>query len=79
MSSDPLTPPSSDSSVLRDYLRYFAIPVSPSRETLVQVATAFARLPYENLTKIIKGDEAGLTREARRSPHEVWSDYIRWG
>jgi arylamine N-acetyltransferase len=79
MADDPLMPPPSDSPVLRDYLRHFGIRASPTRETLVEVASAFARLPYENLTKIIRSDEAVLSSEKRRSPAEVWADYRRWG
>jgi arylamine N-acetyltransferase len=43
------------------------------------IAGAFARLPYENITKIIKHAEAGSPEKARRSPDEVISGHIAWG
>ncbi len=46
---------------------------------LNELAAAFARLPYENLTKIIKREEFGASRDARRSPQEVLSDHVRYG
>ena len=44
-----------------------------------RVAAAFAGLPYENITKIIKHEESGSSRQARRYPEEVIRDHIRWG
>lgn len=80
MAEDPLAPPTPDSPVLRGFLRHFAVaPVGDPVRTLVQVATAFSRLPYENLTKIIKNAEAGIAADARRTPAEVWTDHVRWG
>jgi arylamine N-acetyltransferase len=48
------------------------------RDKLRQVTAAFARLPYENLTKIIKEDERGGAA-ARRAPDEVLADHWRLG
>lgn len=47
--------------------------------TLEHVATAFARLPYENLTKILKQAETGSAAEARRAPAEVIGDHLALG
>jgi arylamine N-acetyltransferase len=48
------------------------------REQLTALAEAFAGIPYENLTKIIKQAETGADESARRSPREVIADYERW-
>jgi arylamine N-acetyltransferase len=77
---NPLEPPSADSPVLRTYLRAFSIDrESAPVEVLSRVATAFARLPYENLTKILKLSQAGKVIEARRGPREVIQDHLRLG
>lgn len=49
------------------------------RERLCQVATAFAQLPYENLTKIIRAAQTGSLEEARRLPREVLDEHWSWG
>jgi arylamine N-acetyltransferase len=65
---------------LRQFLAHFTIdPSGPPERLLRQVATAFARLPYENLTKIIKDATAGRLDEARRSPGEVIADHRALG
>ena len=77
---DPLENPSPDSPVLRTFLEAFCVP--PGRAplaTLEEMATAFARLPYENLTKILKQADAGSPAEARRAPAEVVSDHLALG
>lgn len=57
----------------------------PGRETtgprglLEDVVRAFSRLPYENLTKIIKKSAAGSAWRARRLPEEVVRDHIARG
>jgi arylamine N-acetyltransferase len=59
---------------------YYGIPSGGSpREQLGRVAAAFALLPYENITKIIKREESGGCEQARRYPEEVIGDHIRWG
>ena len=79
MSDNPLAPPE-DGSLLRDFLRHFAIdPDNRSSTLLGAVASAFARLPYENLTKIIKAAECGRSPQARRGPREVFSDHVALG
>lgn len=46
---------------------------------LSKVVDAFAGLPYENITKIIKREEFGNCEQARRYPEEVIRDHIHWG
>jgi arylamine N-acetyltransferase len=41
--------------------------------------SAFAGLPYENITKIIKRAEAGSAEKARRYPEEVIRNHFDWG
>src|SRR5579862_4890429 len=80
MHHHPLSPPERDSPHLRDFL--CANNIDPSRapiELLTDVASAFSRLPFENLTKIIKDAEAGRVEEARRTPGEVLEDHWTLG
>lgn len=75
----PLDPPE-DARLLESYRAHAGLrPAGGAVEDLVRVASAFSRLPYENLTKIIK--EAGLGRRAatRRGPGEVIADHARLG
>jgi arylamine N-acetyltransferase len=66
--------------VLADFVAHFGIkPGGPPRRLLDDVVTAFARLPYENITKIIKRAEHGSPEPARRYPGEVIHNHIRWG
>jgi arylamine N-acetyltransferase len=66
--------------VLMDFMAHFGLPPDDSPRTLIEsMAAAFARLPYENITKIIKRAEAGSPEKARRSPSEVISGHIAWG
>jgi len=46
---------------------------------LYRVADAFSRIPYENLTKIIKSDAMVSSSSAMRYPDELISDYLKWG
>ncbi len=48
-------------------------------QLLRDVVAAFAILPYENITKIIKRAECGTPEKSRRYPEEVISDHISWG
>ena len=80
MPSDPLLPPTSDSSVLQAFLRAFQIkPEGKPLDILERVGQSFARLPYENLTKIIRQAETGSVAEARRTPDKVIADHLRLG
>ena len=66
---------------LAEFLDHFHIDVSrqSQRQTLADLSHAFSRIPYENITKIIRHAEAGSDEKARRSPDEVISDHIHWG
>mgnify|MGYP001969691144 CR=1 FL=1 len=78
MTENPLAGPSDDSGALRSFCEHFRLETEAREEALVEkVAIAFASLPYENLTKILKHDrEEGV---ARRGPEEVISDHLRVG
>jgi arylamine N-acetyltransferase len=76
----PLVPPDRDSPLLADFLRIHQIDAKkPPVELLGEVARAFSRLPFENLTKIIKDAEADRVESARRWPTEVFADYRQHG
>ncbi len=65
---------------LQSFLAHFGIqPDRAPLDLLTRVASAFARLPYENITKIIKHAEAGTPEKARRYPAEVIQNHIDWG
>lgn len=51
----------------------------PEPRRAAAVARAFARLPYENFTKIIAEERAVLRTEARRTPAEVLADHEEYG
>jgi arylamine N-acetyltransferase len=66
--------------VLEGFLRHFGIAGDgPPRRLLGETTAAFARLPYENITKILKHAACGTPEEARRSPAEVLADHQAWG
>jgi arylamine N-acetyltransferase len=66
--------------LLNQFTTHFGIRPGGSKPKLLnEVASAFARLPYENITKIIKLQESGSPASARRSPDEVIGDHISWG
>jgi arylamine N-acetyltransferase len=79
----PLDPPPPDSPALALFARCFELAGLPAgaepARVLEAAGTAFSRLPYENLTKIIKGSRAGSPELARRWPHEVLADHVRLG
>ncbi len=80
MHEHPLKPPPPDAPLLRQFLAAHRIDeAQPAVELLSDVARAFARLPFENLTKIIKDAEAGRAEEARRAPAEVLADHWTLG
>ena len=66
--------------VLAEFLDYFHIDGrQPPRRLFCAAARAFSRIPYENITKIIRCAETGGSIMARRGPEEVIADHIRWG
>jgi arylamine N-acetyltransferase len=80
MVRNPLYPPRDDlliSSFLGIDLGLY--PKDPDRALFRRVAENFGRIPYENLTKIIKEAEGGNPMESRRMPAEVLRDHIRYG
>jgi arylamine N-acetyltransferase len=87
MSGNPLESPTADASVLRQFLEVFRLaPAAEPLARLQQVASAYAGLPYDNLTKIIKDARAGKgtaragdRAAARRLPGEVLADHVRFG
>jgi arylamine N-acetyltransferase len=52
---------------------------APPADLLRDTARAFSRIPYENLTKILKLDREGSAERARRHPPEVVADHIALG
>lgn len=77
---NPLATPERNSDVLRRFLANFRIdPSLPPPTLLGQVGQAFGRLPYENLTKILKDAKTGNVEHARRHPTEVIADHVRHG
>lgn len=76
----PLDPPGRDSETLRLYLSHFGVSPDQPRELLLQeIASAFSRLPYENLTKVLKFERESSAERARRWPAEVVSEHISLG
>jgi len=72
--------PPSDSAALRCFVERFHVAIEGSpREVLSSAARAFARIPYENLSKIVKRDREGSARSAFRSPLEVLQDHLDSG
>ncbi len=80
MSHDPLRPPPADSPIGSAFLAHFGLARgAPDAALLERVARAFAQLPYENLTKIIKYCREGSSDAALREPGEVLDDHVRLG
>lgn len=76
---DPLARPQ-DRELLTGFVQRFRLPTDqPPLDVLRAVAAAFAQLPYENLTKIIKEDVERAAVRARRLPAEVLADHIKAG
>lgn len=66
--------------VAHRFFRLFGIsPHQPRQQLLEDILAAFARLPYENLTKIIAKEDRSTPRAARRLPDEVLRDHQKWG
>ncbi len=79
MSLHPLAPPPSREELLR-FLEHFRLSENlPPGELLRRLVRAFATIPYENLTKIISDEEAGIPERARRHPAQVLSDHYTLG
>ena len=79
MDPHPLSPPASREELL-GFLEHFRLGDHlPPGELLRQLVRAFATIPYENLTKIISDEEAGIPERARRHPAQVLSDHYALG
>ncbi len=66
--------------VLQKFLIRFGITQYENPSSLLyRVAEAFSRIPYENLTKIIKSDTMVNPSSAMRYPDELITDYLKWG
>ncbi len=79
MQTDPLIKPAGRA-LLEAFLTHFALPGDLPPDLLLGAVTrAFSRLPYENLTKIIKEAESTNRCEARRGPAEVFADHSKFG
>lgn len=76
---NPLAPPPPRNRELPEFLRHFQIQAAEGLPLLTATATAFARLPYENLSKIVKHEQEGTIVAARRSPPEVLHDHFLLG
>lgn len=75
---DPLARPKTKR-LLDQFRLFYRLPSDGEpRRLLGELARAFAAIPYENLTKILKDAESGSPRAARRSPYEVLADHQRW-
>ncbi len=76
-SAHPLVAPT-DSQWLDQFCSHFCLPRTGDLVSTVEsLATAFSRLPYENLTKIIKRAATPNVIDARRTPGEVLTDHFR--
>ncbi len=73
----PLNPWRHEAAV-RHFLGHFGLVAgAPDRDQLEKVLLHFARLPYENISKIVKLNHHFLTAERIRLPEEVMEDYAR--
>jgi len=78
MAENPLDPPKGQATLLRQFLSHFRLEQTgdPAKD-VANVARAFARLPYENLTKIVRHAEVG--GPTYRLPTTVLDEHIAWG
>lgn len=66
--------------ILKSFLcRHGIDPVNDRSVLLHRIADAFSRIPYENLTKIIKSDSMVNPSSSMRYPDELIGDYLKWG
>jgi arylamine N-acetyltransferase len=63
----------------RFFTRYGIDPHLDNDRLMVSIANVFSRIPYENLTKIIKSDGLLNPESAIRYPREVLEDHLKWG
>ncbi|MGE0757534.1 MAG: arylamine N-acetyltransferase [Pirellulaceae bacterium] len=79
MSPHPLDPPA-NRALLEQFVQHFQLelPSDPFR-SLAQVAAAFSRLPYENLSKVLRYHDARTPAGAREQPQDIVAGHLRWG
>lgn len=78
-SDSPLEPPR-DAAVWERFRTRFGLARNDtSLSALVAVSAAFASVPYENLTKIVRWAACGNPLAARRGPGQVLDDFHRYG
>lgn len=76
---NPLAVPG-DRRLLDEFRALCRLPsTGPLRQQLAELCGAFADVPYENLTKIVKYAASDSPAAARRAPHEVLQDFQRAG
>lgn len=63
----------------RFFSRYAINQKAPVQRQISDVAEVFSRIPYENLTKIIKSEGLLHPESALRYPSEVLGDHLTWG
>lgn len=79
MEINPLAPPA-DCQVLQKFLDHFGLRDDANPRVLLrEVATAFAQLPYENLSKIVRLAERENIMQSLRDPAEVVGDHVTLG
>lgn len=67
-----------DPKIVHQFLIRFGIVENPGC-MLNQIASAFKKIPYENLTKIIKSHDVISFKSAMRFPDELLRDFLTWG
>ncbi len=80
MAINPLVLPSSDSTLLAEYTKYFSLSISGSpRPALSKVVHAFNNIPYENLSKVVRAAGASHPNAGMEGPAEILAGHYRWG
>lgn len=79
MQLNPLDLPADQHLLIRFLSRLQIDPSQDPQSLLRDVVEAFSKLPYENLTKIIKFDECRSIPAARQTPLEILDNHFRWG
>ena len=68
-----------DSAVML-FLQHFGLSLGTDPLTLLrQIVQSFARLPYENLSKIIRAAKSETVTEAIPTPTQIVTEHIWWG
>lgn len=68
------------STLLKEFLHRHQIDATlPPQQILKCIATAFAQLPYENLSKIVRAHQTDDMEQSRRLPSDVLSDFYKHG